>query len=276
MSARALYLSPHLDDAALSCGGLIRRQVLSGTPVLVVTVFAGEPQHVELSAYATQMHNRWGNASHPTSVRREEDRSAMDLLGAEYLHLAYADAIYRFSDDSFLYSSDQELFGPIHLSESTLLSRLAEIIAGLHTSRDETVYAPLAVGNHVDHQLVRDALLSLQAHSTQIVFYEDYPYVDRPGALTGALRMLGTQEWESEVQLFDEQCLKAKITAIAAYQSQMATLFAADKTMALRVREYSRAVSPDQGFAERYWRICGRSDRGQGQTRTGLEQGRVV
>jgi len=258
VSARAIFLSPHLDDAALSCGGLIRRQVITGTPVLVVTVFAGEPQHVELSAYAIQMHNRWGKASHPTTVRRKEDRSAMNLLGAEYLHLAYADAIYRFSQDSFLYSSDQELFGPIHPSESRLLSRLAEIIAGLHTSRDETVYAPLAVGNHVDHQLVRDALLNLQAHSSQIVFYEDYPYVDRPGALTSALRMLGTQEWESEVQLLDEECLKAKIAATAAYQSQMATLFETDKTVALRLREYSRAVSPDQGFAERYWRICRR------------------
>ncbi|MGB9301569.1 MAG: PIG-L family deacetylase [Anaerolineae bacterium] len=258
MSARAIFLSPHFDDAVLSCGGLIRRQVLSGTPVLVVTVFAGEPQHVELSAYATQIHSRWGNATHPTTVRRKEDRSAMNLLGAEYLHLAYADAIYRFSQDSFVYSSDQELFGPIHPSEATLVSRLAAMVAGLPTSQDVTVYAPLAVGNHVDHQLVRDSLLSLQAGSSQIVFYEDYPYVDKPGALTDALRMLGTQEWESELQLLDEQCLKAKIAAIAAYQSQMATLFEGDKTMALRVREYSRAVSPDQGFAERYWRICRR------------------
>jgi len=258
VSARAIFLSPHFDDAVLSCGGLIRRQVLSGTPVLVVTVFAGEPQHVELSAYATQIHSRWGNATHPTTVRRKEDRSAMNLLGAEYLHLAYADAIYRFSQDSFVYSSDQELFGPIDPSEATLVSRLAAMVAGLPTSQDVTVYAPLAVGNHVDHQLVRDSLLSLQAGSSQIVFYEDYPYVDKPGALTDALRMLGTQEWESELQLLDEQCLKAKIAAIAAYQSQMATLFEGDKTMALRVREYSRAVSPDQGFAERYWRICRR------------------
>jgi hypothetical protein len=70
--------------------------------------------------------------------------------------------------------------------------------------------------------------------------------------------MLGTQEWESELQLLDEQCLKAKIAAIAAYQSQMATLFEGEKAMALRVREYSTAVSPDQGFAERHWRLCRR------------------
>ncbi|HUS71079.1 MAG TPA: PIG-L family deacetylase [Anaerolineae bacterium] len=276
MSAPAIFLSPHLDDAVLSCGGLIRRQVLSGTPVLVVTVFAGEPQHLELSPYATQIHSRWGNATHPTTVRREEDRRAMDLLGADYLHLPYVDAIYRFHDGSFLYSSDQELFGPIHPSEARLVSRLAAMVAGLHTSQDVTVYAPLAVGNHVDHQLVRDSLLSLQARFSQIVFYEDYPYVDRPGALTDALTTLGTQDWESELQLLDEECLKAKIEAIAAYQSQMATLFDSDNTMALRVREYSRAVSPNQGFAERCWRTRGRRECSQGRTRTGLEQGRVV
>jgi LmbE family N-acetylglucosaminyl deacetylase len=200
----------------------------------------------------------------------------MDLLGADYLHLPYVDAIYRFHHGSFLYSSDQELFGPIHPSESTLLSRLAEVFADICTSRDEAVFAPLAVGNHVDHQLVRDAMLGLQAHSSQMVFYEDYPYADRPGALTGALRMLGTQECEPEVQLLDEQCLKAKITAIAAYQSQMATLFEGDKTMALRVREYSRAVSPDEGFAERYWHTRARRECSQRQTRTGLERGRVM
>lgn len=276
MSARALYLSPHLDDAVLSCGGLIRRQATSGTPVLVITVFAGEPQHAELSAYAAQMHSRWGNATHPTTVRREEDRRATDQLGAEYLHLAYADAIYRVSDDSFLYSSDQELFGPIHPSEATLVPRLAETVVGLRASQDVTVYAPLAVGNHVDHQLVRDALLSLQARSSQIVFYEDYPYVDKPGALTDALTTLGTQEWKSELQLLDEECLKAKIAAIAAYQSQMATLFEGERAMAVRVREYSRAVCPEQGFAERYWRTRGGRECSQRRTRTELEQGRVV
>lgn len=271
MSARAIYLSPHFDDAVLSCGGLIRRQVRSGTPVLVVTVFGGEPQHLELSPYAAQMLSKWGKATHPTTERREEDRRAMGLLGAEYLHLSYPDAIYRLSDDSFLYSSDQELFGPIHPSESTLLSLLAGIVPDLMTSRHETVYAPLAVGNHVDHQLVRDSLLGPQERSSRIVFYEDYPYVDKPGALTDALTTHGTQVWESELQLLDEQCLKAKIAAIAAYKSQMATLFEGERAMALRVREYSRAVSPEDGFAERYWHICGRWECSQSRASTGLE-----
>jgi FAD/FMN-containing dehydrogenase len=157
-----------------------------------------------------------------------------------------------------------------------LLSLLAGIVPDLRMSRDETVYAPLAVGNHVDHQLVRDSLLSPQDRSSQVVFYEDYPYVDKPGALTDALTTLGTQECQSELQLLDEECLRARIGAIAAYQSQMATLFEGETAMAVRVREYSRAVSPEQGFAERYWRIRGRLECSQRRARTRLGQGRVV
>jgi LmbE family N-acetylglucosaminyl deacetylase len=152
----------------------------------------------------------------------------------------------------------------MHPSEVRLVSQLTAIVDGLSTSAEVVMYAPLAVGNHVDHQLVRDSLLGAHNCSRQVVFYEDYPYVDVPGALTRALTTLGTREWESELSSLDESCLKAKIMAIAAYQSQMATLFGGQKAMAERVRQYSRAVSPDQGFAERYWRTHVRQERGQG------------
>ena len=36
-----VYLSPHLDDIALSCAGRIAAQVAAGELVLVVTVFSG-------------------------------------------------------------------------------------------------------------------------------------------------------------------------------------------------------------------------------------------
>ncbi len=37
-----IYLSPHLDDVALSCGGRIVKQRSKGENVLVVTVFTGD------------------------------------------------------------------------------------------------------------------------------------------------------------------------------------------------------------------------------------------
>ena len=268
MSRRALYVSPHLDDAALSCGGLIRRQVLGGTHVLVVTVLAGAPHHRDLSEFAAQTHARWGNDPSPAAMRGEEDRRALALLGADCLHLEYPDAIYRSHGGSFLYSSDEELFSSIHPADANLLSQVAAAIADIRSPQDSTIYAPLSVGNHVDHQLVRNALLSLRAHSNEIVFYEDYPYVDRPGALTSTLEALRTRVWESELQPFDEMCLEAKIEAIAAYRSQMASLFGSATAMDIRVREYARAVSPEEGLAERYWRVSGTRRSAQVASRT--------
>jgi LmbE family N-acetylglucosaminyl deacetylase len=257
MRKRALYLSPHLDDAALSCGGLIRRQVLGGTEVLVVTIFAGAPRQGDLSEFAAQVHVQWGNDPSPVARRTEEDRRAMDLLGAGCLHLDYPDAIYRYHGRAFLYHTDEELFGCLHPADGDLRSEVAAAIFDASSSQDSIVYAPLAVGNHVDHQLVRNALLTLHADPTGVVFYEDYPYVDRPGALTSALEALRTRVWESALQPIDEVCLNAKIEAISAYQSQVASLFGNSTAMAQRVCAYARAVSSEEGFAERYWRMRG-------------------
>ena len=255
MTRQCLYLSPHFDDAALSCGGLIRQLVLAETQVLVVTIFAGEPPRADISPFAAGMHARWGGVAHPATMRREEDRKAVDLLGADYLHLAYPDAIYRSAGGSFLYASDEDLFGPLRPEDMGLVSQVAASVDGIGPLRDTTIYAPLAVGNHVDHQLVRDAILSLDAPSSIVVFYEDYPYVEEPGALTQALEALRPEQWELELREFDEQCLKAKIEAITAYQSQMATLFDSEQAMAQRVRDYVRAISPEHRLAERYWRL---------------------
>ncbi|WP_366972639.1 PIG-L family deacetylase, partial [Thermoflexus sp.] len=37
-------LSPHPDDAVLSCGGTLYRTARAGIPVRVITVFAGDPR----------------------------------------------------------------------------------------------------------------------------------------------------------------------------------------------------------------------------------------
>lgn len=225
--------------------------------MLVVTIFAGAPRRGDLSEFAARMHARWGNDPSPVARRGEEDRRALDLLGAGCLHLGYPDAIYRYHGRSSLYHTDEELFGSLHPADGDLRSEVAAAIFDVSSSQDSIVYAPLAVGHHVDHQLVRNALLTLHAHPAEVVFYEDYPYVDRPGALTSALEALRTRGWESELQPFDEACLRAKIEAISAYQSQMAGLFGNSTAMAQRVRGYARAVSSEEGFAERYWRRRG-------------------
>jgi hypothetical protein len=228
--------------------------VLEGDHVIVVTIFGGQPPQAEISSFAAGLHARWGESTHSVDVRGEEDKKAMRLLGAEYLHLAYPDAIYRSANGSFLYQSDDELFGPLRKEDSGLVQRIAASVEGLAPPGDSSVYAPLAVGNHVDHQLVLAAIISLVFRSSMVAYYEDYPYVEVPGALTQTLEGLKLQQWELELREVDEHCLKAKIDAIGAYQSQMATLFGDEQEMAQRVQDYMGAISPQHGFAERYWR----------------------
>ncbi len=257
MRSRIVFLSPHLDDAALSCGGLICSQALSGTPVLVVSVFAGLPALSSLSPLAAELHERWGNTTNPVGARRQEDRKAMRSLGADCLHLGYLDAIYRAEGESFLYVVDEELFASPHPSEAGLLAKIVSELGSLHIGEYTTLFAPLAVGNHIDHQLVRDAALALETPSRSVVFYEDYPYVERPGDLTKALDTGSPPTWKADVQSLSEECLQTKIKAIAAYRSQLGTLFSGEERMALRVRDYALTVSQDHQYAERYWRTTG-------------------
>ncbi|TKJ31835.1 MAG: GlcNAc-PI de-N-acetylase [Chloroflexi bacterium B3_Chlor] len=250
-----IYLSPHLDDAALSCGGLIHRQAQAGTNVLVVTVFAGSPAQNVLSPFAVELHARWGHPTNAVAVRTQEDHRAMRLLGAEYLHLEYPDAIYRFDGCSFLYLSREDLLGSLHPLDAELASQIATSIVEICSTRAPSIYAPLGVGDHVDHQLVREATLTLRNAFPSIVFYEDYPYVEVPGSLTDVLGRIGVEGWKAELQSLDEECMSARIGAISAYASQMDELFQSVEIMPGRVRDYAAALSSEEGYAERYWRL---------------------
>ncbi len=256
MSEWTVYLSPHLDDAVLSCGGLIHRQAAEGTRVLVITIFAGQPPLDRLSPFAARIHARWETGQEPTIERRREDQIALDILGADLLHLDYLDAIYRFEGDSFLYLSDEDLFGSPHPVDAELSGQIMSSLSHALPLHKSSLYAPLGVGNHVDHQLVKRALLSLRDRPARIILYEDYPYVERPGALTNALESAGDRDWRPESTPLDEEGVQAKIEAIAAYRSQVTSLFGHEEQMRLRVWDYARALSPTEGLAERYWHLA--------------------
>jgi hypothetical protein len=71
--AERIVFSPHLDDAVLSCGGLIHGAAARGEQVRVITVFAGERVPYPLSAFARHLHRKWDLAA-PVPARREEER----------------------------------------------------------------------------------------------------------------------------------------------------------------------------------------------------------
>src|SRR5690242_15250592 len=75
-----IYLSPHLDDAVLSCGGAIARHTSAGARVLVVTLCtAAPPPDGPLSRFAQNHHLMWGLVPERAMAERErEDDLALE------------------------------------------------------------------------------------------------------------------------------------------------------------------------------------------------------
>ena len=220
-----LYLSPHLDDAALSNGGFIFQQTRAGKTVLVVTFMAGDAPPV-LSGFAQELHSRWQLDLDAAARRRVEDQNACAILGADLLHLAFPDCVYRAHPQTGenMYRSRDDIFGtvnPVELDEESGL--IAELMAQMSELPDcGRVLIPLTIGNHVDHQLIRRAAEKVFEPAKR-VYYEDYPYVQWHGF---PAQVLGDGEgWQSEVVGLDAAAIQARHQAIAAYTSQIPTLF---------------------------------------------------
>jgi LmbE family N-acetylglucosaminyl deacetylase len=248
-----VYLSPHLDDAVLSCGGAIHQQVMAGRRPLVVTLFAGRPPaNVDLSDFAQSLHARWRDSADLIATRWTEDQAALTALGADYLRLNYPDCIYRGREQAgeWYYASEEAIFGRVHPAEQGLPVELAATLSEFIPPGDGvTLYVPLTIGNHVDHQVAFATALILKAQGWQVQFYEDYPYAETDGAVAAALAARGASHWQSTLVPLGKEDLEAKIQAIACYESQIRVLFGNVEAMHEQVRNYATQVG-----GERLWK----------------------
>jgi len=240
----AIYLSPHLDDAALSCGGQIYTRTAAGQHVLIVSVMAGSPHPSAQSDYIDSLHTRWEVEGDAVAARRAEDVAACAILGADYLHLDVPDCIYRFHpvDGTPLYLSDDDIFGDIHPAETALLADLVGQFRTLPPAG--AVYAPFTLGHHVDHLAVRAA--AEQAWTAGLAYYEDYPYAQ--DVEKWAHVIADPAPWQFTQHPVDAAAMQAKYDAIWAFRSQLSTFFGSRADMERMVKDYSQDVG-----GERTW-----------------------
>jgi LmbE family N-acetylglucosaminyl deacetylase len=261
-----LFVSPHFDDIALSCGAIAARLSRAGARCIGLTVFAAPaPASVELSPFAQALHGEWERAAGTSvqainDVRRAEEEAAMRLMGLEHVWLDFPDAPYRRSaEGEAFYTSDEQLFGEVAREERhDLVPRIADEIRRVASEVDGArgrvrVYAPLGVGTHVDHQITFRAARRLGPRFGTL-FYEDYPYAGRPGALEARLRRLNLP-MQPRITPVDD-LMGVKIAAISRYKSQLDVLFGSAEEMPKALRQYSRWVAggaPGFEYAERVW-----------------------
>jgi LmbE family N-acetylglucosaminyl deacetylase len=215
-----IYLSPHFDDIALSCGGLVWEQNRAEELVQVWTICAGEVPSGPLSPFAALLHARWETSQNAPAERRAEDLAACRAMGAVPRHFDLPDCIYRRSPDetTHLYASEEGIFGPLHLEEEGLVARLAADLQALIPA-DANIVCPLTLGGHVDHRLTRAAAEKIDR---PLWYYADYPYVLNHASHLETLRQSG---WRSSDFRVSEAGLEAWIASVAAYTSQVSTFW---------------------------------------------------
>ena len=217
MTRTALALSPHLDDAAFSCGGTIVNLTRRRWRVIVATVFTASVPDPRGFALACQLDKGLGPEVDYMALRRDEDAAAMEALGAEPVWLPFREAPHRGYGDA------PALFAGVR-PEDGIADDLAPAIAGLLAERrPDIVLLPQCVGGHVDHvQVVR--AFDRVGWDGPALWWRDFPYVARDAVpkepLRGRIDRLPTWDFI----LIDEE-VDAKRRACLAYASQLGFQF---------------------------------------------------
>ena len=232
-----IYLAPHLDDAAYSCGGRIWEQTRKGDIVEVWTLFAGDPPEGPLPPFAEIMHMIWETGRDAFSIRRAEDEAACRILGAIPVHFPFVDCIYRRDSASGepLVQFKEDLSAPYTPAEGPLLQ---EIIATLQSRLppDVLLACPLTLGNHRDHQLTRAAAEALHR---PLRYYADYPYSEE----TDDLQQWIQPGWEPDLILLSDTGIRAWQDAIAAHSSQLSSFWISREEMETTIAAHAHTVA---------------------------------
>lgn len=162
---RLCIVSPHLDDAVLSCGIAMQRAKAAGGEAIVLNIFS---------------------AGTGSEVRHANDEEAVTLLGGRSIFLDELDA----PDRDARYKAEREIFyGDLSAVSADYIAhvaaRLNHVIA---KEKPDQVIFPLGAGTHIDHLVAFEASKQV---SGNITYYEDRPYILWPGMLQARMNMLG-------------------------------------------------------------------------------------
>lgn len=230
---RWIYLSPHFDDAILSCGGLIDYQTSMALNVEIWTVTSKVPKLEDSSELIKMIQEQWQMGSPEVAVieRQREDAKALAVVNATSSYLDFLDCIYRKSVKGEFYY--QDIFSDLHPEEANLPLQISTVINRL-TSEDDILVFPLAIGHHIDHEIVNEASRFV---GNKKLFYIDIPYFFKE---EGILDVIIEHYTEKNIR-FGSQHLDKWVEGILEYRSQISSLFSDENDVLNKLtRFYSR------------------------------------
>jgi LmbE family N-acetylglucosaminyl deacetylase len=228
-----VVIEPHMDDAALSVGGVLAKKRGHARITLVSVV-----RDSSFTSYAMQDRLDFADVAAVTALRTAETALAARMLGAETHVVGEVDALLRFvrargHERTPLSRLDAAVrawmrFGPTDEEVEELATALGAMVRAL--APDE-LWVPLGAGGHVDHVRTREACLSLVARGDGLAprtfFYEDLPHVgrypDQPEHIARAVEACDGElrrTVEDVGDVFDD-----KLEIVSAYASQFKMRF---------------------------------------------------
>lgn len=237
----ALFLSPHLDDAAFSCAGTLLSLQASGWDICHCTVFTASVSKPQGFALRCQTDKGIAPDTDYMRLRRAEDADFARLLGiTDVRHWPFAEAPHRG------YDSPSELFAGIH-SGDDLWKPIAEGLQDLVSLVDASlVFAPQGLGSHVDHLQVIAAVREAIADDL-VCWYRDIPYAIRePSALPSSLVPEGLTE---QTTAMTADTLARKVAGACAYASQVGFQFGGPAEVDRKLRAFHQAEAARMGLS---------------------------
>jgi LmbE family N-acetylglucosaminyl deacetylase len=169
----ALFISPHLDDVAFSCAGTLAALKAGGWSIVLATVFTRSVPNPTGFALACQMDKGLAPEVDYMALRRDEDAAFASTPGidADEVHwLDLEEAPHRG------YSSPAALFGSVVPGDDIWRDVAVRVGSLVKTVNPDLLFAPQALGNHIDHRQTVRAVASL---GRPAFWYRDLPYTVR-------------------------------------------------------------------------------------------------
>jgi LmbE family N-acetylglucosaminyl deacetylase len=256
-----VFLSPHLDDVVLSCGATIAHLKQQGETVVLLTAMAGEPpDDAPETPLVRTLRERFEGVKKALVTRRQEDVNAAMCLGVKVYHLAVLPSTFRCAptmDGPFpLYPDESSQYGDIHPADDARVSLLAMPLP-FHDNVT-CIYAPLGVGHHVDHQLVRDwgLVLGGARGAPPLRFYAEYPYAMTLAATEKALayyeQNIPSLRLRAEIFPMTDELIILKQAALHCYSSKVNTAWETMVDIERIVQDWTAAAKQGQA-PERLW-----------------------
>lgn len=220
------FVSPHLDDAIFSSGGLIsylskHKQI---TVINVFTKAGGKPDTLSAKRYLQLCGYKSGKELY--SDREQEDNQVLKSIGVKVVNLGFTEALWRekpkksalsqlfknIAEFSVIYPTYRFhiLSGKISPDDAETLEQIKNKLKNVINDKDAIVFCPASFKGHIDHIITRT---SCEQFANLVYWSDSLHFMGKPNNIKNYSNFSVTENLDLKQQL------------VQGYKTQFAMIF---------------------------------------------------